>query len=1064
MSVTPVPNSRLMSPAFALKLTPSNSPFAKGTSAKSPIKSNRNDSTLSLRQVIGTTVASPNSFDGLPNSNSFAFTAGAAAVIATVDEKYQVSQRFFRARPTTAPINTATSAYGPSTPNQNPNDSRIRTPASIRESGIGLSLGSPTAEWGDAAGGKSWTARDRVKTATCVSFSPDGKYLAVGETGNKPRVLIFSTALDAPSDYPLTSIYDHTFGVRCVAFSPDSQLLASLGAANDGFLYIWNVNPRNGSTVFYASNKCTSNITRIAWLGQNLITIGTRHVKVWRTEEVQVFSPTKSRMSDFGNSVPGSMNKTLQGRNCLLGPLLECTFTSVIPISASKAVICTSRGDICLLDDTEGAQRLFKIADAGFGVNCSTVSDDGRLHLTGAQGTLKILRVDDLLATRTPPQSPGPVDATEDAALASDTCHIEAITSLKSCLVSVDSEHHIKLLRLPTDDGSSVEVIRQLPAHSDAVLGVDALPLPNKFDASFFTWSADGAVLFWDQGGYCKGDMKVELTQPDDVEDDRNELKVVRASRNADFFACGDKVGLLRIVDGKTKKTVFTCKAHAAEVTDVTIHEESNALVGCSSRDRTLQVFEQREGTWELLQTMDEHVGAVTSLLFSKNGTRLISSSSDRTIVVREKVSLQEGHRLLTAFVILRTITLKATPLSIILDPNQDDAIIVSTIDRQVHQYDIETGQVITSFRATDTEGGDAVALSGLVTVPRRGATLTGGISSTDKSVRLYNESGSLIKRDWGHTEGITGITLVSTSEGEETDMEQKSLVTVAADGTIFIWDLDRRQQQLQELTKSMDLMGLSPVEKDKKSSRPPLRRVLSQSELARFQRSSTEDAQTPTQTGSRSPRLRKKSSKFSLAQAPRLDPPSSSANLRGGYSTPEIPTRRSFRNRSPSPPSPRSKVEAAKIAKMRRSSNDLRSRAKPMPTTYEFGSLGNSTEQVCRTLRAYRKKLGSSSDNLTTEQVRELERELALTARAVGEKAIQSRGMDERVMAKLLDQYSNRLVEMLDEKIAERVAQQVRKGSEVNSSDETDATRERSDSTDTDTIKGVKDKGEIGG
>lgn len=92
------------------------------------------------------------------------------------------------------------------------------------------------------------------------------------QTGYKPRVLVFSTASDAPSDMPLTSLADHTFGVKCVAFSPDSQYLASLGSANDGFLYVWSINQRTGAATLHASNKCTSNINRIAWMGNNLIT------------------------------------------------------------------------------------------------------------------------------------------------------------------------------------------------------------------------------------------------------------------------------------------------------------------------------------------------------------------------------------------------------------------------------------------------------------------------------------------------------------------------------------------------------------------------------------------------------------------------------------------------------------------------------------------------------------------------------------------------------------------------------------------------------------------------
>jgi hypothetical protein len=62
---------------------------------------------------------------------------------------------------------------------------------------------------------------------------------------------------------------------------------------------------------------------------------------------------------------------------------------------------------------------------------------------------------------------------------------------------------------------------------------------------------------------------------------------------------------------------------------------------------------------------------------------------------------------------------------------------------------------------------------------------------------------------------------------------------------------------------------------------------------------------------------------------------------------------------------------------------------------------------------------------------VRELERELAITARAVGERAVKAKTVDETVMVKLLDQYSERLVQLLDEKISISVKQQVRQNSE---------------------------------
>jgi hypothetical protein len=171
-------NPRLSVGPWGVRLTPTlHTP--KSNNSKS--KSAKNDAGgLSLKHVIGTTANAPNSFATLPSKNLLAFTAGAAAVICSFDDKLNFTQRFYRARPTAIPLNPVPTVYGPSTPTSNAADFRTRT--SARESTLGAtSFSASTAEWSDSPGGKSWTARERVKAATCVSFSPDGKYLAVGE-------------------------------------------------------------------------------------------------------------------------------------------------------------------------------------------------------------------------------------------------------------------------------------------------------------------------------------------------------------------------------------------------------------------------------------------------------------------------------------------------------------------------------------------------------------------------------------------------------------------------------------------------------------------------------------------------------------------------------------------------------------------------------------------------------------------------------------------------------------------------------------------------------------------
>lgn len=751
---------------------------------------------------------------------------------------------------------------------------------------------------------------------------------------------------------------------------------------------------------------------------------------------------SKARQSDL-SFLTGSGYKTLPGRNCILDDMKDATFTSVVTISPNRAIVASDKGDICLIHDTGSDQRFMKLFEAGFPVSSMAVDTKGRLHIASSQGGLKTVNIREVTSNLTPPPSPPPRVSSPVISWA-DCNQIVGITCSSDYVITVDSQRAIRLSHLTSteDDAAIGELVHALPAHGNSVLGVAAvLKQPNALLASHYSWASDGSVLFWNTDGSFKDSLDVVLEQVDGPDALPNELRTVRASADAQFLVTGDKYGVLRIIDCTTRTSAFDFKAHAGEITSIAIHEDEQlSLIACASRDRTVQVFTRTSDTWELLQTLDEHVGAVNAVQFSRNGRRLVSSSGDRSIVVRELVTRdEEGSDPIRAFLMLRAIMLKASPVSIAWDVDSDDALLVSTIDRQVHKYDLRNGQCLNSFRACDTDGGDAVVLSSLVHISRGWSSpLIAGVSSTDKSIRIYEESGSLIARDWGHTEGVSDIALVQEANGDASD-NAKSLVTVAVDGTIFIWDLALQTPNRQDLTKSMDLLGVgAPSTPDLVANRPPLRRVFSQSELARFQRPSEDDNVTPT--GNKSPKLRKRVSKFTLNSTPKLDPSPMPTNARegraGGWQG-QGSVRRN-KNRSPSPPSPRN----PQLAK-RRTSMDVRPRTKGPAN--EFGSLGASTESLCRTLRAFRKRLANSTDTLSSELARDVERELATTARAIGER-VKSKEFDETVMVKLLDQYSERLVSMLDEKIAASVAQRVRENSVGNFSEGAESPSQDSD------------------
>ncbi|OQO08448.1 hypothetical protein B0A48_06318 [Cryoendolithus antarcticus] len=1028
----------------ALRLTPANSPFFKNyaSSPRSPTKLTRiEEAGLQLRKVIGTTTTSVNGFDCLPATRSFAYVAGAAAVLAAVDSDLNVAQRFFRAK-TNAYSSGRDGGGWPASPT--PNEPRHRALGHVKEKSLGGSpLASSGRDWSDSPTGKSTTAKDRVKAATSVAVSPNGNWLALGESGYKPRVVIFSLQGDQ-CDEPIATLSEHSFGVHALRFSPDSRFLASLGTVNDGFLFIWNVD-KVGIPTLHASNKLTTLTNAIAWVGNILVTVGLRYAKVWRPceESVELRNVDASsvsfltprhrdsiRASEFGNSILSPRHRTLSGRNSLLGDLLDCNFIAAVPLSDTQAIVCAEAGEVCLLSDIQGGQNLTLVSNMEFAISAACLDGRGVLHLYGLAGQEETLTSDEYLNSSRPSSR----DRRRMMAVARTTTNSVAIIAaclVGDAIVKLSSEHGISLQydSLSSAENSGIA----LPAHNTPILGIAGIRSNCRNTARFLTYSADGVVRLWDPLGTPVVQLKASIPSGNGVGDATNELKCVAASATGEWLACGDKLGVLSILHQSTGTVSHHARAHSAEITAVTtFFTEGVDFVVTAGRDRMVQVFTSIDGQLALRQTLDEHAGAMTGVLYDSKNKRLITHAADRSVVVREGIMRDPGQPETLVFAILRTITLKATPTSMYLAG--DDDLLIATVDRCISRYRLSNGQCSLSFKSSDPDGGEAAVLSKIAYASSlNGCPTIAGVSSTDKSVRLYTEYGALIARDWGHTEGITDLALIDVDpDGKDTPTR---LVTVAADSTIFIWDTKPNGPPPPESSTSN---GLSAVFGEDAISAPPLRKVISHTELSRFRRRASGEESEPsspsTHLNASPQRLRRKTSRVSIAPASRQEP--------------ESPRRKTVRHRSPSPPSPRNTLKQSttmrrrSMANLRTKSSDNVTKDSSLPsikaspsdtraTPSTFGSLSSSTTSLARSLRAYRKRLAASTqtDEPSPELLRDLERELKLTVRMLAERT-QGKSNNDVAMAKLLDEASDKLVGLLDERIKERVETEVRKSS----------------------------------
>ncbi|PKS06922.1 hypothetical protein jhhlp_005518 [Lomentospora prolificans] len=974
-------------PVNRLRLTPSNSPYLH-RSSRSPLRTRHaQDPRLSLKRVVGTTCASPTGFDCV--QSSFAYIAGGAVVVVNVDGK-QYSQRFYRARPSAVPLySTSLRENAPSNSTSTPkaNDSRNRVAPGLRDSPYGVAD-----HWSESPTSKTWTSRERIKAATCLALSRDAKFLAVGETGYCPRVLIFSLQ-DNSSDLPLVSISEHTFGVQSVAWSQDSRFLASLGAANDGFLYIWRIDSRTGAAKLSQQNRCTSFCKGMAWMGSYLITFGVRHVKAWKVEEPPTISPVKSKFGSEPNSTPQSQQKALSGRNILLGSLIDSTFTCAAVVDDGRAILCTEAGDVCVLEDDGKQMKLQKALRLDFPVTSITLRDL-TAYVGGKAGQFAALNVTSIVEFR----SDGLISKAESSP------GLVALGFLKDDnLVTIDTKHSINVWGpsyLPgkvTDTPASIPI----PGQGEPIIGVQHLSKPNSADASFMTWSGSGRLIHWDLEGRITSTMNLEIERGEfsselDLE---NQVTVVESTKSGKTIVYADKLGVLRAVDFETKQYVLDTKAHSCDCQDVTIYEDDDRFIMASSgRDRTTQLFHRPSATGEIehFQTL-EFAAKVVKVIITED--KIFTCSLDRTLQVHEIVT-KDGQPDAMAAIPSRVIALKASPTCMTMGPT-DESIFVSLLDRSVCQYDVMTGRLIKSFKCTDESGIESAVLDSLIMGKCHNKDFLLGISNTDKSVRVYDaQTGTFLDREWGHTEAINGIALIEEEDGN------RKIVSVGSDSTIMVWSLDLRDSSPGSTSRDP-----SPA-KEGVSSRPPLRRVLSKAELAEFQRQSP----TAAAAGRRSPPrgLQRRSSRQFLTSGPMRTPTTAIQTSPASTIAEDTPSRRTSSSRSGSPPpSPKTRVTrrpslpALSVASRKKSSPSLRS----------FGSLSMATEQTCRTLRAYRKKL-SSAEPISQAVLTELDQELRLTATALGDRAVRSKTLDETVLTGLLDQYSERLATLLDEKL----------------------------------------------
>ncbi|KAL9596157.1 MAG: hypothetical protein Q9219_005977 [cf. Caloplaca sp. 3 TL-2023] len=906
-----------------------------------------------------------------------------------------LDQRLFSARPDALPIQATPSYYNPATPTKAAGN-RGHTSSLLRDETFS---GSARSDYPADSPSRTKPVH-RPRTLTSVSLSPSGKLLAVGEqTGYHPRILVYSTEYPTSTDAPIACLTEHTFGVRALAFSHDSRWLCSLGDLHDGGLFLWSINPRTGAPRLDSSNRCTTAET-IAWMGESIVSVGNRNVKIWRTERPS--SPSKLRRGLDGvgdGSTASPIPRTFSGRNCLLGTLKDSRFTCVVGISEDRAILGTQDGVVCLLNDANRSQHLYQVSKKNYSITCITLDrSSGIVWLGGSSMGPEALPLDALLTAEnlSIPLERQKMNVIKNKFNIEGTSNDLALCCADNRLIAANSGCCMRIYDVSPNPGDApvLTSIQAFPGHDSTIQGVVIMSEINDTQSDFLTYSTNGLVLHWSLAGTCTCRFLVHLNQPlDRSSQDSNELRVVRVAPTITKLLAGDKAGYLHLLS-TSGEAIATFKAHEGEVFDLALHNSDGTGVVAAScgRDRTIQTFLVSEDKCSLQQSIvSEHGGPVRKVAFVDGGNLLSSMSSDRTVVIYRKVPKTDGT---VAFISTKVIDLKASPIAMSALSDLTPTLIISATDRCIRRIAMPRGNIIHTFKTSDD--GEPVTLSRLskvdLTWESKCISALVGFSPVDRSIRLYNlETGLLLAVEYG--QNVVGD-LASVKVPEHNGEDHSKIVSIGFDGTILIWRIMQKNTRTVGANRALDQ---DPAKPQLSSMQRPVRRVLSKAELTEYQRSlgmQTGEATMAQRKLSPSP-LRRKTSRHAIPDKPPFPPPSLSHKIRSSHAAIDGKPRQS-------------KSSNSRLRPKRLSLND----GHRDTTSHYPRTVSAAARHLVDVLQDFRNLFTISKDRLGSDAAQALQKELHETSKILAQKSTKGDSNENEQCGESFDDFLTKLVD----------------------------------------------------
>lgn len=542
-----------------------------------------------------------------------------------------------------------------------------------------------------------------------VAYSPDSQLLA--SAGADQKVHIWAVA----SGQEVRQLTGHTGSVRSAVFSSDGQLIAS--ASEDKTVRVWAVT--SGNQIRQLTGH-TDSVTAVRFSpnGQQLVSAsadGT--VRIWEVAS-------------------GQEVRQLRGH---AGAVWAAAFHPNGQLIISAGADKTARiWDVASgLEVRQLTNHQSIVWSAEFSPNgewMMTASEDEKARIWNATSGQEIHRVN------------------------GDTSAVDETGNVRAAAFSPDGQQVVGAIAtgmVLVWKVSSERVVQQLVGHSAAGSAVAFSPNGQQIASG----DEDGMVLIWDATG--NGAMHQLAGHTDSV-------------RQATFNPDGEQIvsasedTTIRLWDVVSGQEMRQLVGHTDSVRSAVFTPDGQQIVS-ASEDGTVRIWDAVSG--KEMRQLTGHAGAVWSAAVSPDGTQIASGGQDTTVRIWDTVSGQEVRQLVGN---------EESIWSVAFSP--DGKWLVSTCEngivrvwdvasgKEVHRL---TGHVASAWSARFSPDGQQIVSAG-----------------DDGTVRIWDvASGQELRQLLGHTAGVRSA--VFSPDG-------KQVVSASADKTVRLWDVASGQEMRQ--------------------------------------------------------------------------------------------------------------------------------------------------------------------------------------------------------------------------------------------------------------------------